>query len=372
MTERPLFLSVIMPVHNASRLLPKVLGALLASDYPRESFEVIVIDDGSADDTAAIAARYADTVIRLPAPPNGPAYARNRGFEVSRGEITVFIDADVAVHPDALRRFAEVFQHNENVGAVFGSYDAHPPQPGLMSQYRNLVHHYVHQKNAGEVETFFAGVGAVSRDVFAAAGMYDEWHFARPQIEDIELGARIRGLGKRILLRPEIQGTHFKAWTLATVLRTDLRDRGIPWARLLAHRGAMLSSASLNLRWTEKLKTILVWLALLLMGASIWTRQVNLAFAALGCLGVVVVLNAALWGFFIHLRGVWFTVRVIPAHLLYYFMNGISFAVGLFLQHLVGAPLRDPAVEASSEVGSSRWPPVPSRHRPSSWTAGDQ
>ena len=127
-----------------------------------------------------------------------------------------------------------------------------------MSQYRNLLHHYVHQQNAGEVETFWAGAGAVRRSVFEEAGMYDEWHFARPQIEDIELGSRIRQLGHRILLRPEVHVTHFKRWTFVGVVRTDLRDRGIPWARLLAHRGAVLTTASLNLKWSEKLNTILV------------------------------------------------------------------------------------------------------------------
>jgi cellulose synthase/poly-beta-1,6-N-acetylglucosamine synthase-like glycosyltransferase len=371
-TAQPLFLSVIVPVYNASRLLPAVLGGLLASDLPRERFELIVVDDGSADDTATQAARSADTVIRLPGPPNGPAYARNRGFELSRGEVVVFIDADVVVHTDTLRRFVEIFEQHDDVGAVCGSYDADPPEQGLMSQYRNLVHHHVHHQNAGDVDTFFAGVGAVRRDVFAEAGMYDEWHFARPQIEDIELGARIRGLGKRILLQPEIQGTHCKAWTLASVLRTDLRDRGIPWARLLAHRGSMLSSATLNLRWTEKLNTVLVWLALLLAGAVIWTRRPTLGIASLVCVAIVIALNVSLWRFFIRVRGVWFTIRVIPAHLMYYLMNGVSFGTGLLLQHLVGPPLREPAVEASSEVGTSRWPPVPSRHRPSSWTANER
>ena len=80
--------------------------------------------------------------------------------------------------------------------------------------------------------------------------MYDEWHYARPQIEDIELGARIRRWQAHPA-RPEIQATHLKKWTLAGVIRTDLRDRGIPWARLLAQRGTVLSSKTLNLRWTS-------------------------------------------------------------------------------------------------------------------------
>jgi glycosyltransferase involved in cell wall biosynthesis len=365
------FLSVIVPMHNAAGYLPRTLGALRASDLPRDRWELVVVDDGSSDDTSLIAARYADTVVSLPGRAHGPAYARNRGFEVTRGDLIVFIDADCIVHTDTLRRFAELFARRPELGASFGSYDDKPPAMGLMSQYRNLIHHYVHHQNAGEVETFWAGAGAIRREVFAEAGMYDEWHYNKPQIEDIELGARVRKLGRTILLDPSIQVTHLKRWTLAAVIRTDLRDRGIPWARLLMHRGAMMSTATLNLRWTEKLNTVLVWLALLLVPLAAILRSFLPLGIALGCVAVVIAMNFSLWAFFARVRGPLFAVLVMPAHLMYYLINGISFGVGLFLQHLIGPPLRDPITSAYAEVGVQRWPPVPSRNRPSSWTAGD-
>lgn len=369
MSEGLPFLSVIVPAHNAAGLLPRTLGALVTSDLPRQRWELIVVDDGSRDDTALVAGEYADVVVRLPGRPHGPAYARNRGFEASRGDIVVFIDADCVVHLDTLRRFAERFEADRTAGAVFGSYDDQPPAPGVLSQYRNLIHHYVHHQNAGDVETFWAGAGAVRREVFAEAGMYDEWHYPRPQIEDIELGARIRGTGKRVLLDPRIQVTHLKQWTFRSIIRTDMKDRGIPWARLLAHRGAMLSTGTLNLAWTEKLNTILVWLAALLLIAWPITRAAVVPLVAVACLLIVIALNLPLWRFFARVRGVWFTFRIIPAHLLYYLLNGISFGIGLFLQQLIGPPLPDPAIDAYAEVGVKRWPPVPSRHRRSSWTA---
>ena len=370
MTERP-FYSVIIPAHNAAGMLPRSLGALRNSDLPRDHWELIVVDDGSSDETSLIAARYADTVVTLPGKPNGPAYARNRGFEVSRGDVIIFIDADSVAHVDTLSRFAALFETQPDLGAAFGSYDDRPPAPGILSQYRNLVHHHVHHINAGEVETFWAGTGAIRREVFAEAGMYDEWHYARPQIEDIELGGRIRRLGRRILLDPAIQGTHLKRWTLRGVIRTDLWDRGIPWARLLMHRGAMLSTGTLNLRWSEKLNTILVWAAVFLaLSAPIVRSLVPLGLAA-GCIAIVLLMNIPLWSFFTRVRGPVFAVLVMPAHLMYYLLNGISFGVGVFLQHLIGPPIPDPTMSAYAEVGVKRWPPVPSKNRPSSWTAGD-
>jgi hypothetical protein len=367
MTRRPLC-SVVVPARNAAGLLPRTLGALCGSDLPKDGWELIVVDDASTDDTAAIAARYADTVIKLPGRPYGPAYARNRGFEVSRGDIIMFFDADVVVHGDTVRKLREVLLASSDVGAVFGSYDNQPSAPGFVSQYRNLLHHFVHQRNPGEAETFWAGAGAVRRHVFEEAGMYDEWHYSRPQIEDIELGGRIRALGYRILLRPDIQATHLKRWTLLGVLRTDLADRGIPWARLLAHRGAMLSSGSLNLRATEKANTILVWLGLLALVASLFLRESRLVGAALALFTTAALISLPLLRFFARTRGTLFALGVVPVHLLYYVLNGVSFGLGTFLHQLVGAPRQDPTVEAYAEIGVKRWPPVPSRNR-STWTA---
>ncbi len=369
MSDELPFCSVVMPAHQASLLLPRTLGALVDSDYPRDRWELIVVDDASADDSATVAARYADTVIRLPGNPHGPAYARNRGFEVSRGEIVMFFDSDVVVRKETIRRFVEVLTSRTDVGAVFGAYDDEPTDRGFMSQYRNLLHHYTHSKNPGEVETFWAGAGAVRRDVFDEAGMYDEWHFARPQIEDIELGARIRAIGARILLVPDIQVTHLKRWTFIGVVRTDLRDRGIPWARLLAHRKAMISTTSLNLRWTEKFNTLLVWLGLALVAASLWAHSWLLFGVALICPLIATLNNYPLLRFFYRVRGLVFMLRVIPVHLLYYLLNGISFGMGVLLQQTIGAPLPNPTMEAYAEMGVQRWPPVPSKQRRSSWTA---
>jgi GT2 family glycosyltransferase len=369
-SDRPI-LSVIMPAHNAAGMLPRTLGALRNSDLPRDKWELIVVDDGSSDETSLIAARYADTVVSLPGKASGPAYARNRGFDVCRSDIVVFIDADCVAYPDTLSRFVGLFASDPELGAAFGSYDDKPPASGIMSQYRNLVHHYVHHQNAGEVETFWAGAGAIRREVFTEVGMYDEWHYSKPQIEDIELGARIRKLGRRILLDPSIQITHLKKWTLGQVIRTDLWDRGIPWARLLMHRGAMLSTATLNLRWSEKLNTFLTCLALVLVLSVPIVRSPIPVWIALACVSTVLVLNAPLWGFFTRVRGPIFAILVMPAHLMYYLINGISFGVGLLLQHLIGPPLRDPATSAYEEVGVQRWPPVPTKNRPSTWTAGD-
>ncbi len=368
MIARSLELSVIVPARNEAQTLPKSLSALLRSDLPRERWELIVVDDASTDATVQVAGRYADVVVELPRPrPLGPAYARNRGGDIARGDVIVFVDADVCVHPDTLRKFAELFQHDASVGAAFGSYDADPVAPGLVSQYRNLLHHHVHQRSGGDAETFWAGCGAVRRTVFLDADMFDEWHYPRPQIEDVELGGRIRALGHRIVLRPDIQATHLKRWTLAGLLRTDLLDRGVPWTRLLVQQGTATRVATLNLRRIEKAKTALVGFAIAfvvlawLMGDTRWL-------IGSGALVLAVMAGSAdLYACFARVRGLRFALAVIPLHLLYYATNGLSVCLGWLIHHAVGEPRPDPVVEAYAEVGVQRDPPLPCRRRGGPW-----
>ncbi|HEV2643319.1 MAG TPA: glycosyltransferase family A protein, partial [Candidatus Elarobacter sp.] len=205
--------SVVVPARNCPDVLARSLGALRASDVASSAWELIVVDDGSTDATPEVAARFADRVVRLGPGPRGPAFARNRGVEQARGEYLVFVDSDVCVHSDALGKLVAALRHDSDVVAVFGAYDTSPPERGLVSQYRNLLHHYVHWINAGPATTFWAGCGAVRRDAFVAVGMFDERRFPRPQIEDIEVGYRLTARGHTIQLSPDIQGTHLKRWT---------------------------------------------------------------------------------------------------------------------------------------------------------------
>ncbi len=356
--DRPM-LSVIVPVFNGAKVLPRSLAALAASDLPRAFWELIVVDDASTDDTVAIAAEVADTVVRLSLRPQGPSYARNRGVEEARGDIVVFVDADVCVHPDTLRQFAWAFADRPDVDAIFGAYDDAPEAPGIVSQYRNLLHHYVHRRNRGEAETFWAGCGAIRREAFLEVGKYNEWHFSRPQIEDIELGHRLRDHGHRILLLPEIQGKHLKRWTLFGMLVTDLKDRGVPWTRLLIQRGETADSQSLNLRMAERVCTVLVGLALLGVVAAAAARDHRwLAVPAILVLAVVII-NFPLYDFFRRRRSAFFALAVMPFHMLYYLVNGVSVMVAFIIHHMIGDPKPSAMVQAFAERGVVKWPPVP-------------
>lgn len=362
-------LSVIVPAHRAAEELHDSLSALLTSDLPRERWELVVVNDGADTETLAVARRYADEVIALKGKPRGPGYARNRGAEVARGEVLVFVDADVRVHGDTLERFLEVLEEEPDVAAVFGAYDDRPPGPGFVSAYRNLLHHLNHVRNPGEAETFWAGCGAVRRDVFEQVGCYDEWHFSRPQIEDIELGRRIRRAGHRILLRPDIRATHLKRWSLGAVLRTDLVSRGIPWMRLVLQEGESDASRTLNLSARHRWCVALVGLAALtvptaLVFGTLWPLAV--AFLALG---VVTALNLDFYDLVRRRKGWVGLLFAVPLHLLHYLCNGISAIAGWMAYVMVGPPLPPVDAAAFREAGMEpdELQPLPSPPSNSLW-----
>jgi GT2 family glycosyltransferase len=318
MTSTPIRLSIIVPVYNNPRDLHECLSALAAS--AGASSEIIVVDDGSTtDETRSVAARAGVTVLRL-AKNAGPSSARNCGVHHAHGEFLLFVDADIVVTPHAVQRVLHVFDTRPDVAAVFGSYDTGPRAKGLVSQYRNLLHHYVHQTGNPDASTFWAGCGAIRRDVFEKLGGFDEKHFPRC-IEDIELGYRLRQAGYRILLDKELQGTHLKRWTLRSVIRTDVRCRSIPWTRLILKRKT--APVDLNLKTGQRASVALVLIAgLCLLLAPL--RLQMLAWSAVALLGVILV-NRNLYIFFLRQRGWIFTAGAIPLHFLYYIYGGLTY-----------------------------------------------
>ncbi len=311
-------MSVIVPVRNDAGSLAQCLAALTTARPP--DTEIIVVDDASTDASAAVAARFPVRLVRL-ARQGGPAAARNHGAGQAAGDVLMFVDSDVVVAPGALRQAAALLDARPDVAAVFGSYDARPAAPGLVSRYRNLLHHFVHQEGAAEASTFWAGCGAVQRRAFEEVGGFDPGRFPRPSIEDIELGLRLCRAGHRIRLERTLQATHLKRWTFRSMLWTDIAGRAVPWSRLALEHGALPDD--LNLRRDQRWSAALVGLATVgLAGSAIEPR---LAAASVAALAGVIWLNRRLYRFFAAHGGVPFAGACAALHWLYYLYGGLAF-----------------------------------------------
>jgi cellulose synthase/poly-beta-1,6-N-acetylglucosamine synthase-like glycosyltransferase len=372
-TADPPVISVVVPVRNSPEELRLCLEHLAASTFA--SYEVIVVDDASTDETAKVAIELGARLLHLDQR-QGPAEARNRGAEIARGEYLLFLDADVCAHPDTLQLVADTFAQDPGLDAVFGSYDTQPTAKNVLSEYKNLFHHFVHQDSREQATTFWSGCGAIRRTTFVKMGGFSR-SYGRPCIEDIELGRRLHKAGYRILLNKRLQVTHLKRWTLWSIVKTDVLDRGIPWTELMLREGSMPND--LNVKYSQRISVVLAYGLLGILGIGVWhyrnlmfvplfllvlisvmdywsTRRrftpavrILMAFAGLSTLAIVgyifkywpllplalivgiVAINFRFYAFFLRKRHLLLICLVIPLHLLYYLYSGLAFAFGLAL-----------------------------------------
>jgi GT2 family glycosyltransferase len=321
--DRGPYLSVIVPVRDGGSAFERCLSALGGSIGPE--CELIVVDDGSVDDSAARATAAGARVIRSPRS-RGPGAARNLGAKSAGGEWLLFVDADCEVRPDTIAT-AVAAAHagdGERIDALFGSYDDDPDAAGLVARYKNLYHHYVHQRSAATATSFWAGCGAVRRSAFLAVGGFDEERYPRPSIEDIEMGYRMADAGYRIGFRPDLMVKHLKAWTLGGLVRTDVLDRGVPWTQLMLRRGGIPDE--LNVRWRERLSVATAWFLILFLAAAPWWPGLLLAAAA--CVAWLLVAHQDLYRFFARRGGPGFVVGSVALHWLYLAYCGVAFLWG--------------------------------------------
>ncbi len=115
-----MLVSLIVPTYNRAALLDETLASVVAQTYPH--WECIVVDDGSTDETASVAARYAPRVRYLRQANAGPAAARNHGVSEAQGGALMFLDSDDLLLPDALDHLVGALQRRPEAGIAYGGF----------------------------------------------------------------------------------------------------------------------------------------------------------------------------------------------------------------------------------------------------------
>ncbi|KKW10382.1 MAG: Glycosyl transferase family 2 [Candidatus Gottesmanbacteria bacterium GW2011_GWB1_49_7] len=195
------YLSIIIPAYNASGTLGALVTSLKKSSY--KNYEIIVGDDASHEQYLL---GSGVTIIRLTRN-RGPAAARNAGVKKARGDILVFLDADVTVYPDTLKKIAEKFRQDHDLTALTGVWDKHQKSRAFFPQFKALRDwsYWTNERDRdGYYYLFSTRVAAIKREVFARLGGFNE---AFRQMEDVELTYRI---AKRyaIIFAPDVRVHH--------------------------------------------------------------------------------------------------------------------------------------------------------------------
>ncbi|SIN94008.1 Glycosyltransferase involved in cell wall bisynthesis [Singulisphaera sp. GP187] len=179
----------VIPVYNSADTIDRAIESVLAQTYPPA--EVVVVDDGSVDDSAAVAARYPSPVVVVRQANAGPGAARNRGVRESSAEWVAFLDADDTWLPDKHEREMTLMS-DPNVGVVHArgpsSYIPAPP---------NVTFENLWTENCVSLSS-----AVVRRTAWDAVGGFDESR-ALISVEDHNLWLRLAAAGWRIITYPE-------------------------------------------------------------------------------------------------------------------------------------------------------------------------
>jgi succinoglycan biosynthesis protein ExoA len=223
-SELPL-VSVIVPVLNEQGYIGRCLLALAEQDYPRESFEVFVLDGGSRDATVYETQRTAEsaglTIFFAPNPGRTTAAGFNLGLSLAHGEVIIKVDGHTRVAPDFLS--ASVYALRESgADAVGGPIETRGYGPvgraiaAAMSSSFGIGDTAFRHEEAPEQWADSVPYGAYRREVFERVGNFAE---DIERGEDDEFNIRLRRSGGRILLSPSIQSVFFCRSTFAGLAR---------------------------------------------------------------------------------------------------------------------------------------------------------
>lgn len=208
--------SIIIPAYNARKTLSECLTACLGQAYT--DFEVIIVDDGSTDETGQITAQF--EAVRYHRQPNGgPASARNSGARIASGDILVYTDADCIPQADWLKQLADGFE--DGVVAVGGTYTIANPDARLARVVQAEIAAR-HRQFGREVDFLGSFNVAYRRDAFEVVGGFDE-SYRQASGEDNDLAYRLHDNGGRMVFNPKAVVAHYHPERLLAYLRTQSR-----------------------------------------------------------------------------------------------------------------------------------------------------
>ena len=201
-------ISIIIPAYNSAATLGKLLDSIYrtTSDLVtagKLKFEVIVVDDGSTDNTPALVAKYPARLIRQPN--GGPALARNHGAKEAKYGFLLFFDSDVIVLDDTIKEVIASFA-DKTIDAVNGRYCKESANKGFFQTYKTLMDFYLFKDYIRSYEKFDSRVAAIKKEVFFKAGGFDA-RIRGATYENEEFGYRLSSAYVNVF-NPKIQVMH--------------------------------------------------------------------------------------------------------------------------------------------------------------------
>lgn len=269
----PLLCSVIIPVYNGAGFLARALDALAAQQLAPESFEIILVDDGSTDDTWQVVRNWQSAHsawhVRMVAQQNrGQGAARNHGARLAQSPILLFTDADCVPVRGWAVAFLEALRGPSAPDAAMGTYTTKQDWRAPRFAQLEFEERYARMARHGAIDLIATYSAAYKRDVFLAAGGFDE---NLVENEDVEFSYRLSEAGRRMVFVPEAQVQHEHDLTWLDYANTKM-GRGY-WRTMVYRRHPGKAGKDSYTPQLLKLQVLLAPLALLGFVAAICTRN---------------------------------------------------------------------------------------------------
>ncbi|MFH0921518.1 MAG: glycosyltransferase [Fibrobacterota bacterium] len=219
--------SIVIPAYNSATTLAPCLTACL-----QQGAEVVVVDDGSTDNTAEVAQSFPVTLIRQEN--RGPAAARNAGWRAAKGDVIFFTDADCVPEPGWVQKLLALLE-STNAEAAGGGYSYYGA-----SCFGQWIHGEINVRHArmkGAVNFIGSFNAAVRRKALEHVHGFNE-SFLKPSAEDNDLSYRLKKTGCRLVFDPAIKVEHLHPWGLRRYLRVQARH-GFWRSKLYLHHPDM-------------------------------------------------------------------------------------------------------------------------------------
>jgi len=194
-------ISVIIPAYNAENMIPVCLRALLRQTIDSSEYEIIVVDDGSTDNTAEVVRSFKGVTL-IQQKNKGPAAARNHGVKYAKGDIVLFTDSDCVPEKNWIEEMTQPFQNNPEIVGVKGAYKSKQKELAarfVQVEYEDKYDVLLRDKYIDFIDTYSA---AFKRDVFLEFGGYDT-SFPLACAEDVELTFRMFSKGYKMVFNPK-------------------------------------------------------------------------------------------------------------------------------------------------------------------------
>jgi glycosyltransferase involved in cell wall biosynthesis len=237
MSDIPLFssLSIIIPTYNRKATLKRALAGYLEQSAPALIHELLVVDDGSTDETESMVRDFSGAspfpIRYLRQPNQGPAAARNFGVREARASLLLFTDSDIIPEHDLVERHIEWHRKNPETTTAILGYVTWPKEinatPFMHWYGENRLFHFdqLRDQRQASFRCFYTCNVSLKAEFLRTCGPFDE-EFKSAAFEDIELGYRLSKQGMRLLYNPAAIAYHYQFFSFEDACRKSRNNAG--------------------------------------------------------------------------------------------------------------------------------------------------